>query len=140
MNSQERAEHYGIPIRKDEDLFSTWDVTDKGYCINEKKKSVHAVFKDVNKLFHEKYPGLAENMDYFQVSSENFNDHPLPDYRWLGVFYVTGGSEGHYIHVEAIGIGEPKMDKRECLFLGKTFGGRNHAEEVVNALSRILEV
>lgn len=53
--------------------------------------------------------------EYFKESAPA--DMPWPDdWRWLAVYVVTGGSEGTYLHVDAI-----RSDgKRQLLILGKT--------------------
>jgi hypothetical protein len=134
----ESEEKYGKITGKGQDIFENWDITDKGYYINHRNKKMGEVFAAVEKKFKDEYPDLYAELDHFGAFWPT-DSKEMPDRRWLGVFYVTGDSEGHYIHVEAIGTGLEK-DKRECLFLGKTFTGRDHAEKVVCALSRILEV
>lgn len=74
--------------------------------------------------------------EYFSIANKYDGPKYWPtDYRWIAVFAVTGGSEGHYIHVEAI-----SDNRRELLFLGKTFQGMDHALEIVKILSKLLEV
>ena len=60
-------------------------------------------------------------------------------YRWLAVFPVTGGSEGHYVHVDLIGEKDGQIWTLP-LFLGKTFNGLDHAIEMAGILARVLDV
>ena len=60
-------------------------------------------------------------------------------YRWLSVFPVTGGSEGHYIHVDLIWQRE-YQEGRVPLFLLKTFGGHAKAIQLAGLLCRVLGV
>jgi len=59
----------------------------------------------------------------------------IPPHKWIACFAVTGGSEGHYIHVEAL-LGEHRMP----LFLGKTFQGMDHALAIASACAKLLAV
>jgi len=55
---------------------------------------------------------------------------------WIAVFPITGGSEGHYIHVEAIA----RDGSRQLLYLGKTFKGMDHAWQIARKLGDLLHV
>jgi hypothetical protein len=70
--------------------------------------------------------------EYFSPMREV--SHWPMNYHWISVFAVTGGSEGHYVHVEAI-----TGDVRELLFLGKTFRGMDNALHAVSLLTKLLE-
>ena len=84
---------------------------------------------------------------------------PVPhDFRWIACYPVTGGSEGHYIHVEfwvpvdrivasAGDFGDKKYDVSlmQCnlwrpvrLALGKTFKGMDHAAEIARRCANLL--
>lgn len=60
-------------------------------------------------------------------------------YRWISVFPVTGGNEGHYIHVDLIWQREYR-EGRVPLFLLKTFGGHAEAIKLAGILCRVLGV
>jgi hypothetical protein len=131
---------HGKVVEHKSDLYTTYDVTDKGYCINIKPRKLVDIFNDVDRQLKEKYPKLCEGIEYFDL----FPWHPEIvfwdlDTHWTAVFYVTGGSEGYYIHVEAI-----KEEARTLLFLGKTLRegetGISWAEQMVCAISRIMKV
>ena len=123
------------------DLYDNYDVSYEGYCINTKNNTLRSLYEYVCKELKENHKELYEQLDYFSMDSgyhltkEERVKRLIPQFRWIAVFYVTGGSEGHYIHVEAIA-----EERTENLFLGKTFLGRDHAEKVCNVLSRILNV
>lgn len=122
------------------DLYSTWDVIHTGYCINDKPRPISEVFEQVNSRLQSEYPELYRELDYFSNSVKYEPDSTLwPKFRWIAVFYVRGGSEGYYIHVETRNDGAAKI-----MFLGKTLlegkAGRELCEKIVAALSRIMDV
>lgn len=56
------------------------------------------------------------------------------DYRWLACYAVTGGSEGHYIHIDFV-----RDDGAfEGVFLGKTFRGMAHAQRIAAKCAELL--
>jgi len=69
------------------------------------------------------YIRLAESNiwdEYVSPNSESLNDDPWPTgYRWLAVYVVTGGSEGFYLHVDAI-FDDAGAWIRKPLVVGKT--------------------
>lgn len=71
--------------------------------------------------------------EYFSVSIAAGEDGPWPDGRVV-VFAVTGGSEGHYTHVEVLDCER----QHHCLILGKTFQGFDAAWDLAKRLARIL--
>lgn len=78
-------------------------------------------------------------MDYFSMDMGT-EDQPFPDnYHWIACFPVTGGSEGHYIHVDMI-CSDMNGEHRKSLFLGKTFLGLGHAIEIAGKLARLMGV
>lgn len=81
------------------------------------------------------------------------------DYRWIACYAVTGGNEGHYVHVEfRVPVEQVKVSTGEdfgtaklvtplrCenlwrpvrLALGKTFRGMDHAAEIAKRCSKLL--
>jgi hypothetical protein len=76
---------------------------------------------------------LADGFEYFTPSlTLEPNEtrasrvaQPIGRYRWIACYAVTGGSEGHYIHVDRLYLKGPydRDFTREPLFLAKTFGG-----------------
>lgn|GEM_PF-1447087 len=78
-----------------------------------------------------------DDLDYFDVCASNRGNMPFPRlYFRLICFPVTGGSEGHYIHVGVV-----KQDQTyEDLFLGKTFLGYGKACEIAQIIGLILMV
>jgi len=60
-------------------------------------------------------------------------------YRWIQVYPVTGGSEGHYIHVDLFWQRD-YHEGRVPLFLLKTFGGHAEAVMLAGLLARVLGV
>jgi hypothetical protein len=131
---------HGKVVEHKSDLYTTYDVTDKGYCVNIQPRKLQDIFNNVNRMLKEKYPKLCEDIEYFGMF-DTTGLEPMWDMgtHWTSVFYVEGGSEGYYVHVEAI-----KDDKRTLLFLGKTLregeAGISWAEQMVCAISRIMKV
>ena len=66
----------------------------------------------------------------------------VPRYRRIAVFPVTGGSEGHYVHVDLFVASEENLAQTVVvpLMLVKTFGGMAHARTIANCLADALEV
>ena len=61
----------------------------------------------------------------------------VPAFRWLACFPVTGGNEGHYIHICAVEfVGCQRVAR--TLVLGKTFQGFDFAAQVAAACARHL--
>jgi len=60
-------------------------------------------------------------------------------YRWIACFAVTGGSEGHYIHIDAVS-GYDGDNAGVCLHLltGKTFLGLDHAIKIASRCTQLL--
>ena len=103
-----------------------------GYIIETEAKSLQSVYKYLN-------DGLGDMIDeYFSISGERKYSEsakfPL-DYNWIACFPVTGGSEGHYVHVEII-----NNDKRDLIFLAKTFQGMEHAWDIAKKLGELLYI
>ena len=118
-------------VRQNEDRYSTWDVDSKGYVRNEQPKMAQEVFNSIVEDFKTSYPLIWDTLDYFNCDIIGI----FPAYHWLSIFYVTGGSEGYYFHIEAI-----QGKERKLLFLGKTlYEDIDTALEIQNALCRILQ-
>ena len=61
--------------------------------------------------------------------------------RWIACYAVTGGSEGHYIHVDLIhGYDQEWTGKALHLITGKTFLGLAHALKIANRCAELLGV
>ena len=102
-----------------------------------------------------KRDGLLDEMDYFSISHDYGQDSvsnlpfygAMPGWRWVSCFAVTGGSEGHYIHIEVAGYDKncaPPGDRgqvghRMMLFLGKTFAGMEKAQSIANRCAILLD-
>lgn len=81
--------------------------------------------------------------EYFSVSIDT--DQPFQklaeNYRWVACYAVTGGSEGHYIHIDLIhGYDQDWSGKALHLITGKTFLGLNHAQKIANRCAELLRV
>lgn len=92
--------------------------------------------------------------EYFSGPEHSDENKPLPhSYRWVASYPVTGGSEGHYIHVELPERAEriKTADGQEIhlssfdnvwrihrIALGKTFRGMDHAAEIARRCAILL--
>lgn len=76
--------------------------------------------------------------EYFTVGAVTKYEKPNAtwptEYKWIAVYPVTGGSEGHYVHVDIIN----NDGGREMVFLAKTFQGMGHAQKIANTLQELL--
>jgi len=91
--------------------------------------------RQLRQILQPELEAITDNgIDYFELSVEAKYtnparlDQPIGDYRWIACYAVTGGSEGHYIHVDRIHRAEGDMYGHlpyvhEPIFLIKTFGG-----------------
>ena len=86
--------------------------------------------------------GVLDQLEYFSPMWRKKDDDPLPErIKWLVVFVVTGGSEGHYIHIEAITTNDDprRGHDRELLILGKSLAGKmDDGLKIVNILAPLL--
>jgi hypothetical protein len=65
----------------------------------------------------------------------------LESCRWVACYAVTGGSEGHYVHVDLIhGYDQDWTGKARHLITGKTFLGLAHALKIANRCAELLPV
>lgn len=116
-----------------EDEYSRWDVDTNGYVRNETGKSLNDVMEYLKCEIAN--AGIAlDEYDYFQASEWERKTWPVLCRR-VFAYSTPGGSEGHYIHVDV----ENMDGTTKSLFLGKTFMGLDHALELSNTLSRILD-
>lgn len=72
------------------------------------------------------------------------NDKPIPtdELRWVACYAVTGGSEGHYIHVDLIVLHDFNgRDLRVVHHLAmiKTFMGMKHARHIAGVCADMLD-
>lgn len=99
--------------------------------------------------------GIGANVDYCSVSSAlgytiergkgiiHDNDRrnkPIGKYRWIACYAVTGGSEGHYVHVDRIWDPDDYNRQLEHLITIKTFGGYDEACAIAAYVGRRMDV
>lgn len=107
-----------------------------GYVHTIRRKTVKEVYEELRARLE--FEGMLPD-EYFAISTlieyekEDGINKPFPDFRLIACYPVTGGNEGHYIHVDAI-----KDGKCELIFVGKTFQGFERACEIANACARHL--
>ena len=126
------------------DIFTTYDVID-GYIKNERGNSLEdiqqhviAELKKISSPIAEGYgiKNLYDCLDYLSIMDyKGARSWPI-NYNWIACYYVTGGSEGYYFHVDHILDG-----KSERLLLGKTLiENRDLAAKINAALGEIFQV
>ena len=134
----------GQPIICKTNRFLTYteDVTTDGYCINFRPNKIKEVSQEILDLIKKKNPDLIKGMDYWSPCYDyrDRENATFPDkFPRIAVFYVEGGSEGYYVHVEALHDG-----KHDNIFLAKTLregeAGITWAEQMVCTISRIMDV
>lgn len=81
--------------------------------------------------------------EYFSPSG--MTDQPfwklVERHRWIACYAVTGGSEGHYVHVDLVyGYDGDWTGKVLHLITGKTFLGLAHALKIANRCAELLRV
>ena len=109
------------------------DTERPGYLRLVRVKTVDQVYAEIRAALGEDFPpGCTEGLGVFPTVERGT---PWPEGR-IAVFVVTGGSEGHYTHVEVRTLdGESHL-----LLLGKTFDGFDAAWGFAKRLARLLEV
>lgn len=93
--------------------------------------------RDIHKELVERLGDMVD--EYFHIASSRYEQPVSPQssvltavatwpdrYRWIACYAVTGGSEGHYIHVDIVYDDK----RRDLVFLGKTFQGMGHAQKM----------
>ncbi len=128
---------HGKIVKTVRELLQTYDVTDKHYCINERGNNIGEIWKEIEAKLKELHPELLDQADYYGVNMGERDKTWPTEYGRLAVFYVRGGSEGYYVHVETLDAGH------KCWFLAKTLregeAGISWAEQMVCARSRMME-
>lgn len=90
------------------------------------------------------YCSVSSALDYTtvkgrMVANPGRRNQPIGTYRWIACYAVTGGSEGHYIHVDR--IWDEGADRHlENLITIKTFGGYDEACAIAAYVGRRLDV
>lgn len=121
------------------------DTARPGYSKRVRVKTIREVFEEVRAAIAtpvEYSPGCGIFWEWGEGCNEYMNVPSWVDdtREWpkgrLVVFAVTGGSEGHYVHVEV----QDDDNRSELLFLGKTFDGWDPAWTFAKRLAKVLQV
>jgi len=77
--------------------------------------------------------GQDPELEHFAVEVLTDGDAFFPESGFIACYAVAGGSEGHWVHVDAI-----RGQTAQPLFRAKTFGGLDHAIGIASRLTRAL--
>ena len=102
-------------------------------------KTKRLTWGDVDTYIREQH---LDDDEYFELHTVYRQHHPdwkkefayADKIRWIAIYWVVGGSEGYYVHVETREL-EPQ--KAELVFLGK-FWDAARAELAVNLLQALV--
>jgi hypothetical protein len=113
----------------------TWSgieiVDDEGVVRETRPKTVQQVYA----YCRDRLGTLVD--DYFSLADGTVLTAPWPTvWRRIKIFPVTGGSEGHYVHVEV----ETLDGTTRLMFLAKTFQGMTHAWQIARQLGDALHI
>ena len=123
-------------------LIENYDVCYEHYCHNCKNNTIVYLYEQIEEELKNNYPDIWNTIDYFSISCKyemdmkNNPDLLIPDFQWMPVYYVRGGSEGFYIHIDVITPG----NKMVHLYTAKTLCGRDEGERICNAITRIIDM
>lgn len=112
-------------------------------CLWRDGYTVKQVIRRLNRVL--KREGLAGLLEYGFDCRDYGSDKGLADMLWvkargvhLACFAVTGGSEGHYIHIEGLAWDHGDGAIRCSLGIGKTFEGMQVAQQIANRCAELL--
>lgn len=109
------------------------DDKNNGFVRREKGRDAREVLAD---LEYEMQEVLAD-VEYSCVSCAfkyNHASQEIPDYQQLACYAVTGGNEGHYVHVDLVMPGGEHVP----LFTFKTLMGSEHAWQITMKAADLL--
>ncbi len=108
--------------------------------------TIRDVFRKLRRILERE--GLID--EYFSLSDYSPDSHinqrrklgefmRAGKYTWFAAYAVTGGSEGHYIHVDfATQYGVGNKGEVFHFITGKTFQGMQHALKIANRCAELL--
>lgn len=116
---------------KEYDYWYGKEIVCGGYIVETIPATINQVYEYLRKNMPDDM--IDEYFSNMATYGKN-GDNAFPqDYNWIACYAVTGGSEGHYVHVDII-----KEDKRTLLYLAKTFRGYDHACAIAAHLGKML--
>lgn len=121
------------------------DLCDKCLAELEAKQPLGWEGKTFTQLMQEVRERLGDMVDeYFSIQRHggSYMDEPAGNlrFRWVSCYAVTGGSEGHYVHVDLVTDGYGAKGEAECRHLAsvKTFQGMEHAQKIAARCAQLL--
>lgn len=121
--------------RHEETPFETYDVTYSCLVVNQRFKPLKDVYNWLRQKINTEHKDLMDELDYFSVYPplSDEQNKPYPGDSRIAVFYVRGGSEGYYLHVESL-----TAEGHKLLMLGKTLCEGKYGQELMATLVGII--
>lgn len=117
--------------RQNVEVYEWKQDTETGYSKKVKTKTVREVYDELRVILGE-FPDGGD--EYFMITTAVEGDLEWPSGD-IVCFSVNGTSEGDYTHVEV-----HHGDRRQLVFLGKTFQGRDASWSFARRLADLLEM
>ena len=126
----------GWAFDDEQKVYKEWygtDIAIGGYIVETIPETINGIYEYLS----ESMPDDLVDEYFSNMARHNKRGgDPFPqEYNWIACYAVTGGSEGHYVHVDVI-----TGDKRELLYLAKTFQGMGQALKIAAHLGKMLHV
>lgn len=118
------------------------DGVPSGTIRREKGRPVGEIVSDIEKKIRrlvDEYFTLGGSFKYPVGGGTDGHLTECPKVQRIAVFTVTGGSEGHYVHVDLY-VEEDRKTVVKNLALLKTFKGKKHARRVEARIADLLGV
>jgi len=122
------------------DLHNALDRIDCPKCGWSDKQEVGVHCKPCPKCGEETEGFLDEYFSPGHDYPRGAENQPIGNFWRIICYAVTGGSEGHYVHVEIVRERGEDANRIDCLALGKTFRGWDHAWAMAKRCAELLGV
>ncbi|MHB1134265.1 MAG: hypothetical protein ACYC4L_17995 [Chloroflexota bacterium] len=115
------------------------DPEQPGYSKLSHTKTIGEVLGILNaRIRASDFPVDEYGFDPWQCNANILNERWPEQYAWVACYAVTGGSEGHYIHVDLLHVGKEGETSLRHVFLAKTFLGWDYACGIASTAGRLL--
>lgn len=110
-----------------------------GRLTRKRGRPIADIATELRAALDAKDPEILRGFDYFGPLNHARAFEWPAEVKWISCYAVTGGNEGHYVHVDL--VLEPKGAKafeHKGVFLGKTFAGIDAALRLAAELTKLL--